>query len=512
MENNNIHVSSEIGRLRRLIIHSPDGGIGKIIPSKFEDWLYDDTVNLKKMRKEYDAYIKTLLYFLDPEKMVYIREWEAKYKNKTKRPPCFKPGAKNYFNSDKVLDTQQLLCNLLKKKHANGKRNIGRLRLISAICAVENCSYEIQEKLEGLDSKLLARVLITGFIPENKIENEKAIFLFPPTPNFVFTRDIAIVINDHILLSKPAKKARKRESILTRFIALNFLFETQPENVVELVQDSQFFLLEDYEKLQNVITLEGGDVMMIAHNHLIIGCSERTSANAVNATVHKLFSRPEIGIEKVSVVKIPKNRAQMHIDTIFTQVKRNVWVLHGQFSERVLAQRTRDEKKLSYLGKLLHKEEKVELDGVEILEFHKSLSAPYRPEKDYLLAHNEVGLEGLLRKVSRDYGFKDEDIIIIYSGNNEFPYDDREQWTDSCNVLALKEGVVIGYDRNDKTIKAFQENGFEAITTKELFKRFENGVKPDDIENTLILLPSGELSRGRGGSHCMSMPLLRDDW
>ena len=511
MENNKIRVSSEVGRLRRLLIHSPDGGIGKIIPSKFEDWLYDDTVNLKKMRKEYDDYVKTLLYFLDPEKIAYIKEIEAQYK--TKRPTCFKPGAKKYFDSDKVVDTQQLLCKLLKKKHSNGKRNIGRLRLISAICAVENCSYEIQKMLEKLDSKLLARVLITGFIPEGKVGNEKAKFLFPPIPNFVFTRDIAIVLNEHILLSKPAKKARKREAILTRFIALNHLFEKETDKVVELVQDKELFLLDEYEKNQNIITLEGGDVMMIAHNHLIIGCSERTSANAVNATVHKLFSRPEIGIEKVSVVKIPKNRAQMHIDTIFTQVKRNVWVLHGKFSEKVREQRIKDANQLSYLDKLLHKEDKKDVDKVEILEFHKSLAETYQPTNPYLSAHNEIGLEGLLRKVSReDYGCKEEDIKIIYSGNNEFPYDDREQWTDSCNVLALKEGVVIGYDRNDKTIKAFQENDFETITTKELFKLFESGTKPEDIENTLILLPSGELSRGRGGSHCMSMPLLRDDW
>ena len=89
MENNKIRVSSEVGRLRRLLIHSPDGGIGKIIPSKFEDWLYDDTVNLKKMRKEYDDCVKTLLYFLDPEKIAYIKEIEAQYK--TKRPTCFKP-------------------------------------------------------------------------------------------------------------------------------------------------------------------------------------------------------------------------------------------------------------------------------------------------------------------------------------------------------------------------------------------------------------------------------------
>jgi arginine deiminase len=69
---------------------------------------------------------------------------------------------------------------------------------------------------------------------------------------------------------------------------------------------------------------------------------------------------------------------------------------------------------------------------------------------------------------------------------------------------------VIGYDRNDKTADAFKEAGFNVFTTAEAFEQFENGVDPESIENTLILLPSAELSRARGGSHCMSMPLLRD--
>jgi arginine deiminase len=91
-----------------------------------------------------------------------------------------------------------------------------------------------------------------------------------------------------------------------------------------------------------------------------------------------------------------------------------------------------------------------------------------------------------------------------------FPHDEREQWTDSCNVVALKEGVVIGYDRNDKTAQAFTEAGFNVLTTEQAFKLFESGTDPESMENTLILLPSAELSRARGGSHCMSMPLLRD--
>jgi arginine deiminase len=103
-------------------------------------------------------------------------------------------------------------------------------------------------------------------------------------------------------------------------------------------------------------------------------------------------------------------------------------------------------------------------------------------------------------------------VRFIYSGNNEFPFDAREQWTDSCNLLALKEGVILGYDRNDKTVEAFKENGFDIIEAEALLKQLENDhVNIDDMNDTLILMPSAELSRARGGFHCMSMPLLRDD-
>ena len=101
-------------------------------------------------------------------------------------------------------------------------------------------------------------------------------------------------------------------------------------------------------------------------------------------------------------------------------------------------------------------------------------------------------------------------VKFIYSGNNEFPFDAREQWTDSCNLLALKEGVVLGYDRNDKTIEAFKENGFKIIHAHDLIRQLEDGsMKAEDIKDTIILMPSAELSRARGGFHCMSMPLVK---
>ncbi len=502
MVQHNYYVENELGRLRKLIVHSPDGGIGKIIPGTFADNLYDDIVHLKSMQKEYNHYIKLLLYFLDPEKINYIKNYQAKA-DAEKKSWCFIPGKPEYFNSDKVVDTQQLLAEIMQDEKV-------KLRLISAICSYEESSFAIQQRLENIGNPaLLAKIFITGILPADQNSTGEELFIFPPIPNFIFTRDIGIMVKDHILLSRMATVARRRESLLTKFLSLYYFFKDQPEKIIEIIEESDYFLYEEEERKHRIITIEGGDVMMIHPKHFVIGCSIRTSSSAVNEIIHTLYSKPELGIEKISVVKIPKNRAQMHIDTIFTQVKRNVWVLYGRFSERIL----RDEhiSRHSYVNKLAHQFRPLEMEQVEILQYYKPADEPYIKTKDYTVKEPLPGIESLLRKISiEDFNCRPDDVKIIYSGANVFPHDEREQWTDSCNVVALKEGVVVGYDRNDKTAEAFKAIGFNVVHTEKLFEQFENGLEPDSVENTLILLPSAELSRARGGSHCMSMPLLRD--
>ncbi|MBX9784887.1 MAG: amidinotransferase [Chitinophagaceae bacterium] len=502
MTQHKYYVENELGRLRKLIIHSPDGGIGKIIPGTFADNLYDDIVHLKSMQKEYNHYVKLLLYFLDREKINYIRQYQQTAPPE-KKSWCFIPGKAEYFNSDKVLDTQQVLGEIIKDERV-------KLRLIAAICSYEESSYAIQQRLENIqDTALLAKVFITGILPAEENGTGEDMFIFPPVPNFIFTRDIGIMVKDHILLSRMATVARRRESLLTKFLSLYYFFKDQPQKVMEIIEESDFFLYEEEERKHRIISIEGGDVMMIHPKHFVIGCSIRTSSSTINEIIHTLFSKPELGIEKISVVKIPKNRAQMHIDTIFTQVRRDVWVLYGRFSERIL----RDEhiSRHSYVTKLAHNPRPLEMEQVEILQYYKAADEAYIKTKDYSVADKLPGIESLLRQISiEDFGVHPNDVKVIYSGGNVFPHDEREQWTDSCNVVALKEGVVIGYDRNDQTASAFKANGFNVITTTDLFHKFENGVDPESIENTLILLPSAELSRARGGSHCMSMPLLRD--
>ncbi|MDP5121202.1 MAG: hypothetical protein NWQ46_06390 [Spirosomaceae bacterium] len=138
MQNSEINVTTEVGRLRRLIIHSPDSGLGKVVPSKAQDWLFEDIVHLETMRKdEYDLYVQILLYFLDPNKI----KGKLKSVKKSKNRAFFKPSNPNYFNSANVIEFENLLKDVLKK-------SIIKTQLVAAVCAIEECSYtEMQQFL-----------------------------------------------------------------------------------------------------------------------------------------------------------------------------------------------------------------------------------------------------------------------------------------------------------------------------------------------------------------------------
>jgi arginine deiminase len=473
-----VSVSSEVGRLRRVLVHSPDSGLGKVVPSKAQDWLFEDIVHLDTIRrKEYDFYTKILLYFLDPDK---IKGRLAQIDDEKNRRAFYKPGDEGFFRSENVVELQWLLADILTD-------NAIKAQLVASVCAIEACSYDVQQDLQELDPVQLAKTFISGATDDERL-------LFAPIPNFIFTRDIGIVINNYVLLNKPAKKARTREALLAKYIFFNHpLFGEYRHRIIELNDTHHHFLLPR-EGDDRKVTLEGGDVMVVCKDHLIIGVSERTSAEAAHQAIGVLFEKNVV--KKITIIRIPKKRDYMHIDTIFTQVKRNVWILLGTFSNKAIKYGDEDE-----VQRLLDSNKKE--DKLKIIQFRK---------KDQGNPEYFDSLEDLLTDISKNDLECTDKIKFIYSGNNEFPFDAREQWTDSCNLLALKEGVVLGYDRNDKTVEAFRASGFAVISAEELIGKMERGeTTADDVENTLILMPSAELSRARGGFHCMSMPLHRDD-
>jgi arginine deiminase len=472
-----LNVTSEIGTLRALIVHSPDSGLGKVVPSKAQDWLFEDIVHLDTMRKnEYDYYIKLLLYFLDPGK---IKGKLLQIDAEDAQRNFYKPDHADFYASDRVIEIQTLLADILQDA-------VIREKLTASVCAIESCNYRLQQQLNAIAPVELAKIFISGSL--NKEE-----MIFAPIPNLIFSRDIGITVNNYILLNKPAKKARSRETLLARYILFNHpMFAGHRNNILEITESIQHFLRPGKDQEEKT-TLEGGDVMVVSSNHVIIGCSERTSISGAHEAIKLLFDNKVV--HKVTVLKIPHKRDYMHIDTVFTQVKRNVWVILGSLG-RAEVNTKAEANPISWFT------DKKPKDRTEIVQFIAGESKPVVFDC----------IEELLTDISKNDLNSTEVVKFIYSGNNKFPFDAREQWTDSCNLLALKEGVVLGYDRNDKTVEAFKQSGFNVVKVADLLQQFENdNLEPQNLQNTLILMPSSELSRARGGFHCMSLPLLRDN-
>ncbi len=406
-----LKVTSEVKKLRKVIIHAPDDGIEIVTPGKALEFLYDDIVFLPRMREEHAVFRKLLEIFL---------------------------------GENNVYDTQDMLREVVLLNEE------AKVRLVDAVCKLEKETDKTREKLRKLPADQLVYTLFTGILQQDDRQ------LFSPLPNYVFTRDIGAVINDHIIICHARKKARSRESILTRtIIQYHPLFSEMVERkrVIDLTQEG------------DDIRIEGGDIMVYDQKTLLVGCSSRTSSKAVELLAEILFKKNVVS--NVIRIDIPKKRASMHIDTIFTQVSKNEYVV---FAPLVLK-----EKKLKVYHYKKRSEEEI----------------TYPSLKDFFLEMNPQ-----------------TEFILCAQGKS--PYDEREQWTDGCNLLAVKEGVAIAYNRNYRTAEAFRENGYNVVDAETVISAYNKGIiKPDKMERTIISIPSTELSRARGGPHCMSFPIER---
>lgn len=404
-----INVSSETNLLQSVIVHTPGKEVNLVGPEIKDELLFDDIIYEHGAREEHLDMLEIFRTVMPADgQILQISELILE---------CFHDGeARSFF-----------IENLIKR--------LPEMNL-----------QAIEKDLRWLDAQSLYEFSVCGQTGALRK------FTLLPSPNIMFTRDLAAVINDGIIISRAAKKARIRESLLMEtLVAYHPLFETVREKA---------FRLAHYD------SIEGGDIVVASDKVVIIGMSERTSFSGIMKAADAIF---DFGVEKVLIVDIPKQRSSMHLDTIFTFINEDECLVY----EPAVSDRS---------------------DNVVCLSRAEQQFATY-PKTSLKQAMEEL----LERKIT-----------FINCGGKERINQNREQWTDGANMFAIAPGVVVGYERNTHTFEALHEHGYKVMTQFEFIETYKNKkFTPSRDTRIAISFIGNELCRGRGGARCMTMPLGR---
>jgi arginine deiminase len=421
-----IRVDSEIGRLRRVLVHRPGREIDWMVPSMMERLLFDDILDGDEARDEHAMFCEVL-------RQAGIE----------------------------VLDAQDLLADVLASEALRGDL-LGELER----------DYAVQEpvlrKLSELPPAQLAATLVEGIRlpPEEADAGRRQFFALNPVPNYFFQRDPQVVLGNRLVVSSMANDAREREPLLARTVfahhpvladlAATFEIEVPPSGAPQ--HDPSF----PYP------TLEGGDVVIVNAEVVLVGLSERTNRRGVE-TLAEYLRLEETSFKHMIVVELPRRRSYMHLDTVFTMIDNGLCLVHLPVVEP-------------------GGPESAHVYSVDL--YARSLTFTLRP--------------GLLRALA-DLGVALD--VVPCGGAVEGIDQQREQWTDGANAFALAPGVVLQYQRNRKTIAELGRRGFRVLPGEEVAAGRHDLIGGGPA---VVTLWSNELSRARGGPRCMTMPLERD--
>lgn len=400
MERRRINVYSEIGKLKTVLLHRPGMEIENLTPEHLSRLLFDDIPFLKAARAEHDNFAKVLQD--NGVEVLYAENLAAEALENDEVKENF---LNQVISEGEVKDN--IIVNLLKEY----------LKTFSNKDMIDKIIAGIRKREIGLSE-----------------ENDDYPFIMEPMPNLYFTRDPFASIGRGITLNTMKNHIRQRETIF-----IEYIFKYHP-----------YFKLSNiplwYNRYEN-FSIEGGDELVFSKDVIAIGHSERTSSEAVKKVARNIFEGQE-SFKTILMFEIPKLRAFMHLDTVFTMIDYDKFTVHQDIEGNL---------KVS------------------------AISYDYK-NKDLKIVEEEGSLEYILSKYLK------REVTLIRCGGGDRIIGRREQWNDGSNTLAIAPGTVITYERN--------------YITNEILDR--NNVK-------VISISSGELSRGRGGPRCMSQPLYRED-
>lgn len=404
-----IQVFSEIAPLKTVLLHRPGRELEHLVPGTMGRLLFDDIPYLAGAQEEHDRFAALLRENGVSVKYLTALMAEALDHCPALRLPFLRtfiqesgPVAKGYEGA--------LLPYLLDMADNQ--------TLVNAMVA----GVRLADLGDGMGRQLPALL------------HREAQFLLDPIPNLYFTRDPFAAIGNGASLHRMFSETRARETLFG-----DFILRHHPDFAGRVPL---------YYSRQAPFSLEGGDILNLSARVLAVGASERTMPEAIEDLALQIFADPNAAIETILVLDIPGVRAYMHLDTVFTQVDWDTFVIHPGILPAMSAVT------LERGGK----------NGLRIREQTQPL--------DRVLA----------RLLELPQPAK-----LLFCGGQDAIAAQREQWNDGANTLCLSPGVVVTYDRNQVTNRLLEDNGIRVLS-----------------------IPSSELSRGRGGPRCMSMPLVRE--
>ena len=402
-----IHNTSEIGRLRRVMLHRPGQELENLMPEYLEQLLFDDIPYLREAQREHDAFAECLRQ--QGVEVVYLTDLVAESITGDEVRRDF---VRQFLDESGVRDdrTRSQLTEFLSAMPDR--------EMVSAMMAGIR-----KDQLKG-DGARLGDYL-------SGLENDYP-FAVDPMPNLYFTRDPFATIGTGVSIHKMHTATRNRETLFGKMI-----FEHHPT-----YQNT----LRWYDRGQ-VTSLEGGDILVLSPEVLAVGISQRTREDSIDALAETVLSLSKT-FKKVLAFNIPKTRSFMHLDTVFTMVDRDKFTVHPN----ILSSMT-----------------------VFVMELDENGQMKIRQE------------DGRLEDILKEHLHLDR-ATLIPCGRGSTIDAAREQWSDGSNTLAIGPGEVVVYSRNHVTNRSLEEAGIR-----------------------IHVIPSAELSRGRGGPRCMSMPLWRED-